>query len=300
VKRAPVLWESLSRRQALRGLGLTALALAACTVVDDGSEGEGEGEGEGEEGEGEGETTIDPTAWANGGTAVMAALATYGDLFVDDDGACALQCATTEGPCTAPSAEVRQDISEGEPGIPIALAFRVVAADGCTPVAGAEVEIWHTNYEGLYSGDDVESGDFCTSGNARAIAAYWFRGIQVADADGKVTFLTCFPGWYSSRAIHIHFVVRVDGAETIVSQVFFPEDITAGIFNNITPYQPFGQPDTSLASDSVIGGETDLSGSLLNVKQMSDGVMVATKTIAISDAASCSAAGGGGGGGPPP
>ncbi|WP_426752119.1 hypothetical protein [Myxococcus sp. Y35] len=47
------------------------------------------------------------------------------------------------------------------------------------------------------------ASDFCTSGDAEARAARWFRGVQTTDANGRVNFDTCFPGWYSSRTIHI-------------------------------------------------------------------------------------------------
>jgi protocatechuate 3,4-dioxygenase beta subunit len=33
----------------------------------------------------------------------------------------------------------------------------------------------------------------------------WLRGAQVTDANGKATFTTIYPGWYSGRAVHVHF-----------------------------------------------------------------------------------------------
>ncbi len=196
----------------------------------------------------------------------------------------------------------------GEPGIPMRLALRVVEADGCDPVVGAELEIWHCNIDGLYSGDDVNQGSFCTADDEHAIESYFFRARAIADDNGVVVFDSTFPGWYPSRAIHIHFLVRraafVGGVQdtnaAVVSQLFFDETLTAEIFNDVDGYKQKGQPDTSLSSDIVIGND-DPTPYIVQTARMSDGAMLAFKTIAISDDDSCGSSGGGGGpGGPPP
>lgn len=232
------------------------------------------------------------SAWTTGGVAAMAPLATYAaavDGALAAASSCALACAMIKGPCFAPSAIERRDVSEGEPGVPMLLALRVVdAASACAPVAGAVVEIWHTNSEGRYSGNDVEAGDFCTGGDARAKSGYWFRGTQTTDADGRVVFQSCFPGWYLGRAIHVHFVVRVGASQSLVSQLFLPDAITTGIFGDVAGYVERGRPDTSLAHDGVIRGAREMSPYVLAVSRMDDGVMLASKTIAISAHDACS------------
>src|ERR1051325_4220870 len=46
----------------------------------------------------------------------------------------------------------RSDITEGKPGIPLTLTMTVLdAADGDAPIAGANVEIWHCDADGIYS-----------------------------------------------------------------------------------------------------------------------------------------------------
>jgi protocatechuate 3,4-dioxygenase beta subunit len=60
----------------------------------------------------------------------------------------------------------------------------------------------------LCSAEDVESAGFCTGNDEHALSGYFFRGRAIADAAGKVTFDGCFPGWYPSRSIHIHVLVR--------------------------------------------------------------------------------------------
>lgn len=236
-------------------------------------------------------------AWATGGTAAMTAAASYPNPFTSGlaEDTCALTCQLTLGPCYAPTAPVRRDVSEGIAGVPVRLALRVVEADStCTPVVGAELEIWHCNIEGLYSGNDVNQGNFCTGGDAAAQAAYFARGRAITDDDGVAYFDTTFPGWYSSRAVHIHFLVRraayVGGVQdtnaSVVSQLFFPETLTAEIFADVAGYQSQGQPDTTFATDTVIGG-ADATPYVVGYGQMSDGAMLAWKTIAVSDSSSC-------------
>ena len=59
----------------------------------------------------------------------------------------------TEGPYYLDGALVRKDITEGKSGVPLTLRLTVVdATDGCTPVKGAAVEIWHCDAWGYYSG----------------------------------------------------------------------------------------------------------------------------------------------------
>jgi protocatechuate 3,4-dioxygenase beta subunit len=236
-------------------------------------------------------------AWATGGTAAMTGAAAYPNPFASGlaDPSCALTCLLTLGPCYAPSAPVRQDVSEGEAGIPLRLYLRVVDADGCAPVAGAEVEIWHCNIEGLYSGEDVNRVQFCTGGDERAEAAYFSRGRAIADADGVLFFDATFPGAYPGRAIHIHFLVRraedaggvQDDAAAVVSQVFFPDALTREIFAEVPGYQERGQPDTTLETDGVTRSVDDLTPYILDYRRMDDGAMLAWKTLAISEDERC-------------
>ena len=95
----------------------------------------------------------------------------------------------------------------------------VVRADGdCAPVSGAQVDIWHANASGLYS--DVAANG--TTGHK------YLRGYQVTDADGVADFVTVFPGWYTGRAIHIHFKIRKGDLE-FTSQLFFEEATMATV-----------------------------------------------------------------------
>jgi protocatechuate 3,4-dioxygenase beta subunit len=218
-------------------------------------------------------------AWATGGTAAMTAKTCYPDPFATPLASCPLiVCPTTAGPCTA-TAPVREDISEGLPGLPVRLALKIVTAQTCEPVAGAVVEIWHTQITGVYSGV-TPSPQQCARGDAEAPSKSYFRGTQTTDANGRVSFDTCYPGWYPGRAIHLHFRVTVGATDFIVSQLFFGELLTRDIFATHPDYAPTGQPDTTNATDFVLDG-VDSTPYLLDVARMSDGAMLAAKLISI-------------------
>lgn len=260
------------------------LALTACGAKGSGgagtaSPGGGGGEGEGEgEGEVEGETG-DSGAWATGGTAGMAA--SYPDPFSDlTETACALTCEMTLGPCYALTPE-RQDISEGYDGLPTRLALRVLDAR-CAPVVGAKVEVWHTSRAGLYSGDDAEP--MCTGGDADAVAHRFFRGGQTTDSRGRVDFNTCFPGWYGSRTIHVHFTVTVGGVAYGTSQLFFDQALNDEICRTHPAYADRGPPATTNDEDGVLDG-VDVAPYLLSTSRASDGVLIAWKDIVVRSGA---------------
>jgi protocatechuate 3,4-dioxygenase beta subunit len=258
-KKTEGLW--LPRRMVIQGVG-AAMALAPLSQVL------ACGKGPDEEGRGDGN-------WATGGTAAMSG--TYPDPFTAGLGsACTLYKASTKGPCHALTAE-RKDISEAQPGLPVRLAFLIVNPS-CEPVPGATLELWHTNPGGLYSGSDAIN--MCTNGNAAARASRWFRGIQTADAKGRVDFDTCFPGWYGGRTIHIHFTVRVGGTEYLTSQLYFDDKLNDEILETQPVYKGRGAKDTTNASDGVLR-QTGPSGFLFETKKMDDGALLAWKAIVV-------------------
>ena len=158
-------------------------------------------------------------------------------------GACAIIPSETEGPypdrtgMINNSAFYRQDITEGKPGTPLALAFSVVnVANGCTPVADATIEVWHCDHTGGYS-EYTTAGTYC-------------RGLQKTDASGKATFTTIYPGWYQGRATHIHLEVFVNGSLVKTTQMAFPEDVTTSVYAQGV-YASRGQNTTTNSRDGV-------------------------------------------------
>ncbi|MDO8184585.1 hypothetical protein Q5424_13260 [Conexibacter sp. JD483] len=134
-------------------------------------------------------------------------------------------------------------------GTPLALTLRLVDEDdGCAPVAGAWVDVWHAAPSGKYSDEQVEG----TSG------VTWLRGYQVSDAAGSVAFKTIWPGWYRGRTVHIHVRVRTFDAAgratyDFTSQLFFDDALTDEVFA-AAPYAARGTRDTRNAADDIYNG----------------------------------------------
>lgn len=171
-------------------------------------------------------------------------------------GMCVARPEATEGPYFVDERLDRSDIrsdsgtSEVRAGVPLTLTFVVSAiGDGCTPLAGAQVDVWHCDAAGVYS--DVTDRRFSTVGQT------FLRGYQTTDASGQAVFTTIFPGWYSGRAVHIHFKVRLNSggqALEFTSQLFFDEDVNAAVFA-VAPYAERGLADTPNAVDRIYRDE---------------------------------------------
>jgi protocatechuate 3,4-dioxygenase beta subunit len=160
---------------------------------------------------------------------------------------CVLTPNKTEGPYFVDELLNRSDIRDGQAGVPLDLTINVLRADAsCTPVEGAVVDIWHCNADGLYS-DVAQSG---------TVGQKFLRGYQLTDDNGAARFLTIFPGWYTGRAIHIHFKIRTVSGNTLTSeftsQLFFDEAVIAQVVAQ-SPYN--GTPDTSNAADGIYGSD---------------------------------------------
>ena len=121
----------------------------------------------------------------------------------------------------------------------------------CAAIAHTAVYIWHCDKDGVYSGYSQPA--------ANTVGATFCRGIQLTDSNGEVAFTTIYPGWYAGRVTHIHFqAYRADNltvAATATSQIAFPQDITAAVYNS-TLYAARGQ-NTSVASFSADGVFSD-------------------------------------------
>ncbi|MFE5258855.1 intradiol ring-cleavage dioxygenase [Streptomyces coelicoflavus] len=129
---------------------------------------------------------------------------------------------------------VRQDIrsSFGDstttaPGIPLTFELTLldIVNDG-QPLAGAAVYAWHCDRDGNYSlySSGIEDENY-------------LRGVQVADDDGSVKFVSIFPACYSGRWPHIHFEIYPDpdsltdyDKRLSTSQLAFPKDVCDTVF----------------------------------------------------------------------
>jgi len=249
-------------------------------------------------------TTGSSTEWASGGTAALHP-DTYPNPFTAETAtSCSLFCQATLGPCHDDQAPEREDISEGQPGLPMRFALRILD-DACQPVTDADVDIWHCDVRGIYSSETSDNPGYCTGDDAEALAARYFRGHTMTDSEGIAWFNTCFPGWYASRAIHIHFTVRRssrEGDEYLTSQIGFQTDLIQDVCTTHTDYVDHGLPDTANDQDNVFPADS-VDDYLVETERMSDGALLAWKTLIIRSSLSdavCGTSGGGGGGGSMP
>jgi protocatechuate 3,4-dioxygenase beta subunit len=114
---------------------------------------------------------------------------------------CVLTPEQEEGPFYVDLAQVRRDIVEDRPGVPLALAVTVVDSNTCEPIRDAAVDIWHCDALGVYSGEPSEGSEGET----------YLRGIQLTDGNGLAEFATIYPGQYPGRTTHIHVKVHTGG-----------------------------------------------------------------------------------------
>ena len=147
--------------------------------------------------------------------------------------------------------DIRSDPSEGsvQQGIPLYLVLHVYDVDNgsCIPLSGAQVDIWHANSQGVYSGVQ----------DAGTREMMYLRGYQVTDDNGTVRFTTVYPGWYEGRAIHIHVKVRTfEGSEKTLewtSQFYLNNSINEQVHTQ-PPYSDHGLPEVTNEEDMIYKG----------------------------------------------
>jgi protocatechuate 3,4-dioxygenase beta subunit len=151
--------------------------------------------------------------------------------------ACVLSPEVTEGPYYVANHLTRRDITEGRPGLPLLLYLTVLDASTCKPIKGADVEVWHADAVGTYSGVNGSSTRF-------------LRGHQRSDAHGRVRFDTIYPGWYRGRTPHIHLKVHAGGQVVHTGQLFFSDNVSDAVYRT-SAYRSHGQRDTSNGRDMI-------------------------------------------------
>ena len=168
----------------------------------------------------------------------------------------------------APQMTDGSDVANGAPGVPCEVRCTVRSLDG-TPIAGATVDVWQADDDGLY---DVQKPDL---GHAQA------RAQLISQSDGSLRFRSVVPEAYPIptdgpvgalllatarhpwRPAHLHFMVRAEGFETLITHVFREDDPYLGsdaVFgvrkSLVRPWET--QPDGSilLEYDFVLNSES--------------------------------------------
>lgn len=150
---------------------------------------------------------------------------------------CSVTNTETEGPfpTKTPSSLVRSNIVGDRTGVALTIKITVQNVNNsCAALEGVLVDIWHCDKDGNYSqygGTSMQATDYTSN--------TFLRGRQVTDANGLVTFTSIFPGWYQSRATHIHVhIYKADGTSLLVTQIAFPEGSDSAVVavNSATSY----------------------------------------------------------------
>ncbi|MBI2716686.1 MAG: catechol 1,2-dioxygenase [Rhizobiales bacterium] len=106
----------------------------------------------------------------------------------------------------------------------------VVRDQNGAPIAGAEVDVWHSSPEGFYEQQDPKQapmnlrGKFTTDAQGR----FSFRSVKPAGypipIDGPVGDLVRATGRHHYRPAHLHFLIFKDGCKTLISQIYVNDD----------------------------------------------------------------------------
>ena len=164
-----------------------------------------------------------------------------------DGTVCVANPAETEGPFPADGTNVRADqtvnilteqgviredirtsiggLAPVAAGVPVTLEITLVDVNrACQPLAGHAVYLWQCDAEGVYSIYGAEDRNY-------------LRGVGISDAEGRVRFVTVFPGCYDGRWPHLHFEVfanpeaAVSGkAALLTSQFALPEAACRAVY----------------------------------------------------------------------
>jgi catechol 1,2-dioxygenase len=110
-------------------------------------------------------------------------------------------------------------------GIPALVSGRVLDLAG-KPIAGAVLDVWQTQTNGLYDSQDANPnelhmrGKFTTDGEGR----YLIRTVRPVNypipSDGPVGAMLKATGRHPMRPAHIHFVAMAEGYEPVTTHIF--------------------------------------------------------------------------------
>src|SRR3989441_10701774 len=211
------------------------------------------------------------------GSLVLGTVASKWEQRVLAQPVCTLTPEQIEGPFYLDQARVREDISEGKPGVPLQLVLRVLEASAsCAPIPQAAVDVWQCDALGIYSGYE---GAAIAPGHVEPVDDKTFlRGTQLTDAAGAVRFRTIYPGWYPGRTPHVHLKLRV-GAKAVTTQLYFPDEVTNAIYAR-APYDRHANRDTTDARDRVLERIADKSRVMWTMARDGD-AYVAAATVAL-------------------
>jgi catechol 1,2-dioxygenase len=137
-----------------------------------------------------------------------------GPFWRDDQPPCASGDSLVRSPTPGPELLVRVSLEDA----------------GGKPLAGAEIDVWHSSPEGLYENQDATQAEMNLRGRFVSDGAGKFHFLSVKPAgypipvDGPVGELVRATRRHNFRPAHLHFMVFKPGFKTLISQVYSPDD----------------------------------------------------------------------------
>ena len=98
------------------------------------------------------------------------------------------------------------------------------------PVAGADVDVWHSSTVGLYENQDPTQADWNLRGRLTTDAAggFSFRSVKPSGypvpIDGPAGVMLNAQRRHNMRPAHLHFLIYKPGFKTVASQIYVADD----------------------------------------------------------------------------
>lgn len=166
----------------------------------------------------------------------------------------------------APDVPVGVDLVGDNEGAVAVIGGRVLTPEG-QPISGADIEIWQTADNGLYSNQD------------EAQPEYNLRAHMISDKDGRYLFSTVRPAPYTVpddgpvgellhatgrhpwRPSHLHFIITANGHRPLVTELFpsddpyLDEDAVFGVRDQLVMEYRKSDDASALPDDLAIKGD---------------------------------------------
>ncbi|WP_065374687.1 intradiol ring-cleavage dioxygenase [Ensifer adhaerens] len=130
----------------------------------------------------------------------------------------------------APELEMGANICLDQKGEDMVVGGRILDTEG-RPIADAVIDVWQANDEGFY---DVQQKGIQPEFNLRGVfrtgpdGEYWFRAVKPKyypiPNDGPVGRMLEHLGRHPNRPAHLHYIIKADGYETLITHIFDPDD----------------------------------------------------------------------------
>ena len=223
------------------------------------------------------------------------ALAAPSLMSAKEEAESALSCSSTNSetagpfPTISPASLIRSNMVGDRTGVALTINITINNINAnCAALEGALVDIWHCDKDGYYSqygGTGMQTVNYTNN--------TFLRGRQITDANGLVSFTSIFPGWYTSRATHIHVhIYNASGTSLLVTQIAFPEGTNSAVVqvNAATAYgytkgmsgYTYNATD-NVFSDGVTNEMSTITGSVANGFVLNHTIFVAGPTLNVQD-----------------